>query len=117
MPPHARTLIGSGGSECPAATEPSAGQRSAQKQPRPVIFPVSLKVSTVGQHGKKSGFQPLTMARRQVYHSDLWMRQVEKERPKVVVEKFWAGFVVALHGDTLQKVFQFMSEVTDVFFF
>lgn len=62
------------------------------EQPRPVILPVSLKVSAVDQRGRKNGSQPLTVARGQVYHSDLWMRQkVSRWRRKELegeVEKF-----------------------------
>lgn len=34
------------------------------KQPRPVILPVILKVSTVAQHGRRSSSQPFAMAHR-----------------------------------------------------
>ncbi|KAJ4933869.1 hypothetical protein JOQ06_006678, partial [Pogonophryne albipinna] len=73
--PHAWTLIGSGGSESPAVTQPSAGQGSAQNSPVLSSFLSTLKVSAVDQHGRKSGYQPLTTSRGQVYHSDLRKRQ------------------------------------------
>lgn len=63
------------------------------KQPRPVILPVNLKVTTVDQHGRRSSSQPPAMACGQVYHSDLWMRQkVSRWRRKEIgeSEKVWS---------------------------
>lgn len=95
------------------------------KQFLPVILPVSLKVSAVDQHSRKSRSQPLTTVRGQVYHSNLWMRQKvlrwRREKVERKWKKFEIGFIVVhwlnpplLHQWCLTLSFSLKSEVTDV---